>query len=117
LVARQGLGGSGGAETRVDGKPGERLNRAAPGVASHPADWTQTHRRRRRDEDADAPAVPGRTALVTAPAPAADSYTMIQARGALENNLRDIDLDIPKRRLTVFTGVSGSGKSSLRVIP
>ncbi|MGW5865116.1 ATP-binding cassette domain-containing protein [Streptomyces sp. NPDC055239] len=38
---------------------------------------------------------------------------MIQVRGARENNLRDVSLDIPKRRLTVFTGVSGSGKSSL----
>jgi excinuclease UvrABC ATPase subunit len=37
----------------------------------------------------------------------------IQVRGARENNLRDVDVDIPKRRLTVFTGVSGSGKSSL----
>jgi excinuclease UvrABC ATPase subunit len=37
----------------------------------------------------------------------------IRVRGARENNLRDVSLDIPKRRLTVFTGVSGSGKSSL----
>ena len=37
----------------------------------------------------------------------------IQVRGARENNLRDVSLDIPKRRLTVVTGVSGSGKSSL----
>ena len=37
----------------------------------------------------------------------------IEVRGARENNLRDVSLDIPKRRLTVFTGVSGSGKSSL----
>src|SRR5262245_56189235 len=37
----------------------------------------------------------------------------IEVRGARENNLRDVDLDIPKRRLSVFTGVSGSGKSSL----
>jgi len=37
----------------------------------------------------------------------------IKVRGARENNLRNIDLDIPKRKLTVFTGVSGSGKSSL----
>src|SRR3954453_21395316 len=37
----------------------------------------------------------------------------IEVRGARENNLKDIALDIPKRKLTVFTGVSGSGKSSL----
>jgi excinuclease UvrABC ATPase subunit len=43
----------------------------------------------------------------------ADSHRMIEVRGARENNLADISLDIPKRRLTVFTGVSGSGKSSL----
>jgi excinuclease UvrABC ATPase subunit len=40
---------------------------------------------------------------------AADSHDVIEVRGARENNLADISLDIPKRRLTVFTGVSGSG--------
>jgi excinuclease UvrABC ATPase subunit len=44
---------------------------------------------------------------------AADSHDLIEVRGARENNLADISVDIPKRRLTVFTGVSGSGKSSL----
>jgi excinuclease UvrABC ATPase subunit len=43
----------------------------------------------------------------------ADSHGVIRVQGARVNNLRDISLDIPKRRLTVFTGVSGSGKSSL----
>ncbi|MFF3247319.1 ATP-binding cassette domain-containing protein [Streptomyces sp. NPDC002870] len=43
----------------------------------------------------------------------ADGHTVIQVRGARENNLRNVDIDLPKRRLTVFTGVSGSGKSSL----
>ncbi|WP_299572113.1 excinuclease ABC subunit UvrA [uncultured Williamsia sp.] len=43
----------------------------------------------------------------------ADSHDVIRVRGARVNNLREVDLDIPKRRLTVFTGVSGSGKSSL----
>ncbi|MFJ3382891.1 MULTISPECIES: ATP-binding cassette domain-containing protein [unclassified Curtobacterium] len=45
--------------------------------------------------------------------PVADSHDRIRVRGARENNLRGIDVDLPKRRLTVFTGVSGSGKSSL----
>jgi excinuclease UvrABC ATPase subunit len=40
-------------------------------------------------------------------------WGVIAVRGARENNLRDVSLDIPKRQLTVFTGVSGSGKSSL----
>lgn len=44
---------------------------------------------------------------------AADSHDLIRVRGARENNLKDVSLDLPKRRLTVFTGVSGSGKSSL----
>ncbi|MGB5952782.1 MAG: excinuclease ABC subunit UvrA [Ornithinimicrobium sp.] len=44
---------------------------------------------------------------------AADSHDVIRVRGARENNLKDISLDIFKRRLTVLTGVSGSGKSSL----
>ncbi|WP_345574178.1 excinuclease ABC subunit UvrA [Nonomuraea rosea] len=44
---------------------------------------------------------------------AADSHDLIQVRGARENNLTGVSLDLPKRRLTVFTGVSGSGKSSL----
>ncbi|MGX9672786.1 ATP-binding cassette domain-containing protein [Mycobacterium sp. HM-7] len=44
---------------------------------------------------------------------AADSHDLIRVVGARENNLKDISVEIPKRRLTVFTGVSGSGKSSL----
>ncbi len=44
---------------------------------------------------------------------AADRHDLIRVHGARENNLRDVSVEIPKRRLTVFTGVSGSGKSSL----
>ncbi len=43
----------------------------------------------------------------------ADSHDLIRVQGARVNNLEDISVEIPKRRLTVFTGVSGSGKSSL----
>ena len=43
----------------------------------------------------------------------ADSHDLIRVVGARENNLKDVSVEIPKRRLTVFTGVSGSGKSSL----
>jgi excinuclease UvrABC ATPase subunit len=43
----------------------------------------------------------------------ADSHDLIRVHGARVNNLKDISVDIPKRRLTVFTGVSGAGKSSL----
>ncbi len=44
---------------------------------------------------------------------AADTHDLIRVQGARENNLKDVSVEIPKRRLTVFTGVSGSGKSSL----
>ncbi|QAY62679.1 excinuclease ABC subunit UvrA [Xylanimonas allomyrinae] len=43
----------------------------------------------------------------------ADGHDVIRVQGARENNLKDVSVDLPKRRLTVFTGVSGSGKSSL----
>jgi excinuclease UvrABC ATPase subunit len=48
-----------------------------------------------------------------APAHAADSHDLIRVHGARVNNLKDVSVEIPKRRLTTFTGVSGSGKSSL----
>jgi len=44
---------------------------------------------------------------------AADSHDLIRVTGARVNNLKDVSVELPKRRLTVFTGVSGSGKSSL----
>src|SRR4051812_28545560 len=48
------------------------------------------------------------------PAPRdADRHDVIRVQGARENNLKDISVEMPKRRLTAFTGVSGSGKSSL----
>ncbi|RMB60001.1 ATP-binding cassette domain-containing protein [Tessaracoccus antarcticus] len=53
------------------------------------------------------------TSTRTAVTASADSHEWIRVQGARENNLQDITVEIPKRRLTVFTGVSGSGKSSL----
>ncbi|MDX6260735.1 MAG: hypothetical protein QOH84_2423, partial [Kribbellaceae bacterium] len=50
---------------------------------------------------------------MTKPHHVADSHDLIRVQGARVNNLRDVSIEIPKRRLTVFTGVSGSGKSSL----
>ncbi|HET6733579.1 MAG TPA: excinuclease ABC subunit UvrA, partial [Mycobacterium sp.] len=56
----------------------------------------------------------GATKSTKSPAPpAADSHDLIRVHGARVNNLKDVSVEIPKRRLTVFTGVSGSGKSSL----
>ncbi|RKT77202.1 excinuclease UvrABC ATPase subunit [Terracoccus luteus] len=56
----------------------------------------------------------GTAARATATAgQAADRHDVIRVQGARENNLRDVTVELPKRRLTVFTGVSGSGKSSL----
>ncbi|MFJ2191140.1 ATP-binding cassette domain-containing protein [Kitasatospora sp. NPDC087861] len=56
---------------------------------------------------------PTRTAARPPVAQHADSHDLISVHGARENNLKDVSVEIPKRRLTVFTGVSGSGKSSL----
>ena len=42
----------------------------------------------------------------------ADTHDLIRVHGARVNNLQDVSVEIPKRRLTVFTGISGSGKSS-----
>src|SRR4026207_524786 len=51
--------------------------------------------------------------MATSKPRAADSHDLIRVQGARVNNLKDVTVEIPKRRLTVFTGVSGSGKSSL----
>ena len=56
---------------------------------------------------------PGGAEVAVRAAVTADRHDLIRVHGARENNLKDIDVELPKRRLTVFTGVSGSGKSSL----
>ena len=59
------------------------------------------------------PRKPAPTTAHTTSVSGADSHDVIRVHGARVNNLKDISVEIPKRRLTVFTGVSGSGKSSL----
>ena len=54
-----------------------------------------------------------RTDTLSAAITAADSHDLIRVHGARVNNLKDVSVTLPKRRLTAFTGVSGSGKSSL----
>ncbi|MGN6372329.1 MAG: excinuclease ABC subunit UvrA [Solirubrobacteraceae bacterium] len=54
-----------------------------------------------------------RAGMRSSPAHTADSHDLIRVHGARENNLKHVSVELPKRRLTVFTGVSGSGKSSL----
>jgi excinuclease UvrABC ATPase subunit len=56
---------------------------------------------------------PKRAAARSSAPHVADSHDLIRVQGARVNNLKDVSVEIPKRRLTVFTGVSGSGKSSL----
>src|SRR5437763_8150935 len=53
------------------------------------------------------------TSTESPPPHVADRHDLIRVHGARVNNLKDVSIEIPKRRLTVFTGVSGSGKSSL----
>ena len=73
-------------------RPRRQRPRAAPGLDEHGHE----------SADAQSPALH-----------AADSHELIRVHGARVNNLKDVSVEIPKRRLTVFTGVSGSGKSSL----
>jgi excinuclease UvrABC ATPase subunit len=68
----------------------------------------------RRRDTTQANADPSRRSREQIERPAkADSHDLIRVQGARVNNLKDVSVEIPKRRLTVFTGISGSGKSSL----
>src|SRR5215204_4484724 len=68
---------------------------------------------RPRRSDGEMMSTATRTDRQPRPALVADSHDLIRVHGARENNLKDVSVELPKRRLTVFTGVSGSGKSSL----
>src|SRR5207245_1426930 len=66
-----------------------------------------------RHSDGDTMSMATRTDTQSPVLHVGDSHDLIRVHGARENNLKDVSIEIPKRRLTVFTGVSGSGKSSL----
>src|ERR1700691_5542110 len=66
-----------------------------------------------RPKDGDAMSMAKKTNMQSSAPRAADNHESIRVHGARVNNLKDISVEIPKRRLTAFTGVSGSGKSSL----
>src|SRR5215204_4937647 len=68
---------------------------------------------RPRRSDGEMMSTATRTDRQPRPALVADSHDLIRVHGARVNNLKDVSVELPKRRLTVFTGVSGSGKSSL----
>src|SRR3954469_13213871 len=70
-------------------------------------------RRPSRPTDGDPMSIAMTTNAQSPSLQAADSHDLIRVHGARANNLKDVSVDIRKRRLTVFTGVSGSGKSSL----
>src|SRR4051794_36805965 len=70
-------------------------------------------RRPSRPTDGDPMSIAMTTNAQSPSLQAADSHDLIRVHGARVNNLKDVSVDIRKRRLTVFTGVSGSGKSSL----
>src|SRR5467141_3204797 len=70
-------------------------------------------RRRPRLTDGDTMSTATRTDTQSPTLHLADSHDLIRVHGARVNNLKDVSIEIPKRRLSVFTGVSGSGKSSL----
>src|SRR5208282_4277922 len=63
--------------------------------------------------DGDAMSIATRTDAQPSAVNVADNHDLIRVHGARVNNLKDLSVELPKRRLTVFTGVSGSGKSSL----
>src|SRR5258708_9905278 len=91
---------------------------ATPGIRGR--SWSDRARRRRRRPrrrprltDGDPMSMATRTDTQSPALHVADSHEMIRVHGARVNNLKDVSVEIPKRRLTVFTGVSGSGKSSL----
>src|ERR687896_1592274 len=90
-----------------------RTRRSARSCSDRARPRRRRPRRRPRLTDGDTMSMPKRTDTQSSAPHVADSQDLIRVHGARENNLKAVSVEIPKRRLTVFTGVSGSGKSSL----
>src|ERR687892_2890325 len=99
-------------QSRIDPLPREQRERLRPACADN-ADRRRRPPRRPRLTDGDMMSIATTTNTESPASHAADSHDLIRVQGARENNLKDVSVELPKRRLTVFTGVSGSGKSSL----
>src|ERR687892_1502523 len=99
-------------QSRIDPLPREQRERLRPACADN-ADRRRRPPRRPRLTDGDMMSIATTTDTESPASHAADSHDLIRVQGARENNLKDVSVELPKRRLTVFTGVSGSGKSSL----
>src|SRR3984957_7014171 len=118
LLARAGHPGEAGRGDRGrrhrEGVPARRRRRP-PGGYLHRPRWQRPRGVSGPVRPADGDTMSTSTRTDTqSPAPhVADSHDLIRVHGARQNNLKDFSVELPKRRLTVFTGVSGSGKSSL----
>src|ERR671919_855816 len=99
-------------QSRIDPLPREQRERLRPACADN-ADRRRRPPRRPRLTDGDTMSIATTTDTESPATHPADDHALIRVEGARENNLKDVSVELPKRRLTVFTGVSGSGKSSL----
>src|SRR5690606_31867724 len=91
----------------------EKCHRALVGSTGRRRRWGPRGGTSTRGRPGEQMSMATKTGRQTSEPHLADSHDLIRVYGARENNLKDVSVEIPKRRLTVFTGVSGSGKSSL----
>src|SRR4051794_17436653 len=102
------------ADSEQGGRPGLRVRRVCGVIRDTPTrPYEIAHSRAGHRHDGDTMTRAQKKATKSPALHAADSHDLIRVHGARENNLKNVDVELPKRRLTVFTGVSGSGKSSL----
>src|SRR5690606_34627697 len=112
LISRRSTEATGGKEPRREGPFGCPIDAARPRCDDRrrSCEWDRSleispaRKRREREPTSE---------MATSKTHPADRHGLIRVQGARVNNLKNVSVEIPKRRLTVFTGVSGSGKSSL----